>query len=357
MSRVIDQKANRDGFPKAGELIEIRPQKELTLQDRRIFNLLIENAGPRLAEDGWHEIAIQKLRGGAQRHDSERVADSILRLMTTIVELPAEPINGLAAIQSTVLVSENIRTIKEDDPRSVLRYKFTETLRNIVHNSRYWGRLKAHVIMSFSSKYALALYEVICLRINLMKAEETVTVEEFRHLLDVPNGLYTRAPDLIRRVVKGAVLEVNALSDFNVEITPEREGGRVRGKLIGFRLRWERKSPADWRAVLDELGRSKVGRRARITGTVEDIEPVKFTLDEPSRERSGPPPTRLPGGRRILPALDGATFEKAREIAPGWDVYALERDWRRWMDGKPVPANPEAAFLGFCRTHAERNRL
>lgn len=356
MSRAIDQKANREGFPKAGELIEIRPQQELTLQDRRIFNLLIENAGPRLAEDGWHEIAMVKMRGGPRRHDSERVADSILRLMTTVVELPADPINGLAAVQSTVLVSENVRTIREDDPRSVLRYKFTETLRKIVHHSRYWGRLKAHVIMAFSSKYALALYEAICLRINLTKAEEVFTVEEFRRLLDVPEGKLQRFPQLKQSAITPAVLELNALSDFNVEITPVREGGAVRGKLTGFRMRWERKAPADWRAVLDELDRSKVGRRARITGTVEEIEPAAFTLDQSAATARGPALTQRPGGRRVLPPLDSEAFEQAREVAPDWDVYALEKDWRRWMEDKPVPANAEAAFLGFCRSHASRNR-
>jgi hypothetical protein len=84
MSRVIEQRSNKDGFPKAGELIEIRPIQELTLQDRRIFNLLIENAGPQIVGDSWHEIAMLKLRG--PRHKgSERVVDSLRRLMTTLL--------------------------------------------------------------------------------------------------------------------------------------------------------------------------------------------------------------------------------------------------------------------------------
>src|SRR4051812_13180283 len=136
MSRAVEQRTNQDGFPKAGELIEIRPMQELSLQDRRIFNLLIENAGPAIAEDVWHEIATMKLRGPGHK-GGERVADSLRHLMTTLVEMPAGDINGLPAVQTTVLIAENIRTIAEDDPKSVVRYKLTETMRRIVSQSRY----------------------------------------------------------------------------------------------------------------------------------------------------------------------------------------------------------------------------
>lgn len=270
MSRAVEQRTNQEGFPKAGELIEIRPMQELSLQDRRVFNLLIENAGPAIADDVWHEIATMKLRGPA-RKGSERVADCLRHLMTTLVEIPAPDINGLPAIQTTVLLAENIRTISEDDPKSIVRYKLTETMRRIVGQSRYWGRIKGHVMFAFSSKYALALYEAVCLRINLKVDTQIFSAEEFRELLGVPKNKLDRPPDLLRRVVKPAMAEVNALSDFTVEIDLVREGGLVRGKLTGFRLYWRRKSKAEWQAVLDELSRPKVGRKARITGTVEMI--------------------------------------------------------------------------------------
>jgi len=46
-------------------------------------------------------------------------------------------------------------------------------------------------------------------------------------------------------------------------------------------------------------------------------------------------------------ALDPDTYETARALAPGWDVYVLEQEWREWMT--EPPRNPDAAFLGFCR--------
>lgn len=95
MSRTIEQKKNGDGFPKAGELIEFRSQKELTLQDRRILNLLVEHAGPNIVTEEEHRIPMTALRG--THKGGERVRDSIVRLMTTIVEVPTKDSNGKRA--------------------------------------------------------------------------------------------------------------------------------------------------------------------------------------------------------------------------------------------------------------------
>ena len=45
--------------------------------------------------------------------------------------------------------------------------------------------------------------------------------------------------------------------------------------------------------------------------------------------------------------LNPDTYHDARIVAPGWDVYELEREWREWIT--EPPRNPDAAFIGFCR--------
>jgi Initiator Rep protein, WH2/Initiator Replication protein, WH1 len=269
VSRAIEQKNTHDGFVKPGELIDIRAGADLSLQDRRIFNLLIENAWAEIGEDKPHRIAMNRLRGLRHR-GSERVADSVKTLMTTLVEVPTM-LEGQPAIFTTQLCGETTRVIDEDSPNAVLVYNFPKGLRRIIQDSRYWGRIKAYVMFAFTSKYALALYEAVCLRGNLRVSEQRFSVDEFRALLGVEDGKLPLFKNLKKWALDPAVSEVNALSDFNVEIEPIREGGPSRGKLTGFRLRWEKKSPDDWRAVLDELLRSKVGRKARIRGTVETI--------------------------------------------------------------------------------------
>ena len=56
--------------------------------------------------------------------------------------------------------------------------------------------------------------------------------------------------------------------------------------------------------------------------------------------------------------LKTATYEKARQVAPRWDVYALENEWKEWIAKKgELPKNPDAAFIGFCKQKAQREKL
>jgi len=50
--------------------------------------------------------------------------------------------------------------------------------------------------------------------------------------------------------------------------------------------------------------------------------------------------------------LSPEAHERAREVAPGWDVYYLEDEWRAWM--KEAPKNADKAFVGFCKKWAEK---
>lgn len=48
--------------------------------------------------------------------------------------------------------------------------------------------------------------------------------------------------------------------------------------------------------------------------------------------------------------LRGDTYDQARLLATGWDVYALESEWRDWIAKKNIkPGHPDAHFLAFCK--------
>ena len=62
-----------------------------------------------------------------------------------------------------------------------------------------------------------------------------------------------------------------------------------------------------------------------------------------------PQQDRLTGGY-ILP-LSPDTLERAREVAPTWDINVLVGEWRTYAARqKALPKNPDAAFLGFCKS-------
>jgi hypothetical protein len=271
--KTIDQKPNIGDFAKARELIEIRGTGSLSLQDRRVMNVLYANAGTNLCDEVTHVIGIAELRGAHK--GGERVKDSILRLMKTVVEVPGKDRKGNPAKHLVQILSDT--TISDDDtnPLGQVVYSFSKGMREIIKDSTLWGRVRSAVVFAFTSKYALALYELLTARINLKHVwQEEFTVEDFRALLGVPDGKLERIPNLLQRVIQPAVLEVNGLADFGVEIEPVRKGGAVRGEVISFRVAWWRKDVPDLQAAYSELKRAKVGRMARLRGRVETMENI-----------------------------------------------------------------------------------
>jgi plasmid replication initiation protein len=54
------------------------------------------------------------------------------------------------------------------------------------------------------------------------------------------------------------------------------------------------------------------------------------------------------------PLLSPAAHDEARMLMPGWDVHALEAEWRRWWieTGRPRLRSPDQAFIGWVRRKA-----
>jgi hypothetical protein len=62
-------------------------------------------------------------------------------------------------------------------------------------------------------------------------------------------------------------------------------------------------------------------------------------------------------GNVRLPRLSPETFEKAKRVAPGWDVYQLESEWWEWIATKDQPGKPGPAFIAFCRKKYQREGM
>jgi Initiator Replication protein len=232
------------------------------------MNVLYANAGNQLCDEVTHVIGIAEIRG--THKGGERVKDSILRLMKTVVEVPTKDGKGNPATQLVPILSDT--TISDDDsnPAGQVVYSFSKGMRDIIKDSTLWGRVRSAVVFAFTSKYALALYQLITARINLKHVwQEEFTVEDFRALLGVPEGKLERIPNLLQRVIQPTVLEVTGLANFGVAIEPIRQDGTVRGLVTGFRVAWWRKDIPDLQAAYSELKRVKVGRMARLRGKVE----------------------------------------------------------------------------------------
>jgi nucleoside diphosphate kinase len=328
--RTLDAKPNEVSIVKPGELVDIVEMSPLTLTDRRIYNQLLANAWDKIAEPGQHMIPKHELQNTLHKGTS-RLEDSIRRLMSAIVQVRV--MDGKKWVTKRVqLLGGNVIPDADD---GFIRYDFQPLMREIISESRVFARLHRQIMFALSSKYSLALYEMVQKRGNMTRTSEEFEMDEIRNFMGVPPQKLRSWINFKNFAIVPAVREVSDLSDFIVNIEPLKGKGKQFSRV---RLTWERKPLPQLAKVERELNFSKIGRKPRMNRTVEKVD---FAL----------PP------HRSMFTLLPETFDKARKACPGFDVYALESEWRRWAKDKEAPKNADAAFLAFCKTYAKRHPL
>lgn len=276
MSLTVEQVTNFNGFPKAAELIEITGAHALEASDRAIFNQLLQIAhdSDRLSEpDAEWEITLASLRRPSSKHESnDRVRESLRRLRRTDVKVTYISMRtGKRRVMETHLL-EFTDTDMDESSDATVQFGIPKRLRQVLARSNRWGRIRCEVSYAMTSKYAIALYELICLRANREHCVEVLSYGQFRDLLGVPPDTYERGLDFRRKVIDPALLEVNGLSDMGVDIELRRVHSRA--PIHEVAISWWRKSGDEFRAAMLERNRSKVGRMARLRGQVEAVDRV-----------------------------------------------------------------------------------
>jgi hypothetical protein len=313
---------------KPGEIIGIPGMEGWSLADRRTWNLLLINAwGDRLENPmAEFEIPLRELRGLHESND--QIRGCLERLQTTLIRVRL-PEGGTRTVQ--MLGCTDI----DEDSRvdGVLKYDFHHKLVPLLRASEIYARMEVKVLSAFRSRFSLGLYECIALRINLRQASEELSIEALRQWLGVGEGKLTQWAHLHQRAICIAVQEVNDLSPYMVEIEPIKKGKKV----DRVRVTWSKKepfSPAE-QAAAREVNRVKVGRSARLKGTVETL------VSAPSLSAK-----QIEEG-----------YKAAVKVGVRIDKHAVYEDWRRMVAGFGEPVeNPVAHFIAFCREQARMLR-
>jgi Initiator Replication protein len=275
MALTILQHTNLDGFPKAGELIEITGAYELEAADRALSNALFKHAheSGKLATPGatW-EVSLAALR--LSSHESnDRLRESLSRLLSVQVKVSYRDGKLAREMVLQTHLFDAFITPKDGGPGGgFVRFGIPDVLRAVLAQSGRWGRIKAEVICALSSKYAITLYELVQLRANMDRCVETFPIARFRDLMGVPPGKLLRGPDFTRFVIDPAVLEVNGISDMGIKAALERRSRFA--PINAVTIAWWRKEGDELRGALLERNRSKVGRMARLRGQAETITPL-----------------------------------------------------------------------------------
>ena len=340
--RTLDARPSTDSLIKPGELVDLIEVTPLSLNDRRIYNQLLENAWDAIDKPVSHVISKAALRG--KHNSNDRVGESLERLMSAVVKVSVNWEGG-PAIERVQLLGGNIEALRSD---GLIEYEIPARLRKIIGNSTVFARLQREVMFALSSKYSLTLYEMVQKRGNLRwRSSERFTLEALRGVLGVPKGKLTSWSNLKLRALDPSVAEVNDLSDFMVACEPIKSGRSV----THVDLKWWRKDEDATGAADRALQFSKVGRRVKAAGQDEQVAPV---LPAPKAPDLRPRPAWLQSRGA---ALRTETYETARLRHSGYDIYFVEGEWRAWAAGKPPPDDPDRAFLAFFRKYAEANPI
>lgn len=260
---------------KPAELIDIDGATSLSLSARRLYNALIAKAfGPDMGKEGSEfTIELSELRG--THKGNERIEDSIVALMKTIVTVRLSD----GRTRRVALLGGN----DIDDParpRGMLTYSFDKRLVPLLQESSVFGKLELEVMRAFSTKYALALYEALSRRVRLSSVfSEVFPLPAFRELLGVADGKLGSYSNLKLRAIVPAVEEINALAAFSCQVDPVKESRKV----VAVRVSWWRKETPELQEAFAEVRRSRVGRKARITRQEEHVisqETLDFLLSK-----------------------------------------------------------------------------
>lgn len=305
-----------------GVFIEHAP----TAQGLKLMHLMIACVGGALAEDQMHEMQLSDIRKikGLQNHDKASLIPLFreIRAATFSFDDPEKKEVRIGGFLDTAKID-----YKYDDHGEIkVRWWFSRLFCEVAEKSDHWAIMDRQTVFTLKSKYSILLFQFLASLVNLeYRNSEVLTLPNLRSVLSVADGKLSSWNDLNRYALKPAIAEINQLSRFKVEVKLIKDGRHV----DAVRLVWQHKP--DLSETKAELGRPKVGRKARREGSVE--KPIETF------------PTT--GGIRY--SEPWATI--ARTNGNGKDINLIADDFRSWCASKKISLDSPKitqTFKSFC---------
>lgn len=201
---------------------------------------------------------------------------------------------------------------------------------------------------------------------NIKAGGEEITegfglIESWRIVRETQSGrmseLRVRLSDWMFRLIEGAEVLTLSRDYFRLRKPIERRIYEIARKHCGDQDNWKISLPLLQKKVGASSHERAFRGMVRELAELDHLPDYSVTLEEDlvtfaNRAASPAQAIEYP---RILPE----TFNDARIVAPGYDVYGLEQEWREfWVDtGCPKLEYPDKAFIGFCKSRAKRHPL
>lgn len=343
LQALTDRAGRGDELIAAGEVLNLRFKPDskspvLSLRASKLLHFLVNAAGADACELMTHSISAEELN----RHFHLSIEDlltTVRELFQAVVQLEYRTETGRRVIKTGPMLADVERDLEGDehDP-AMIRFEFSPVMRLVMSGSDHWAALSRKAVLAFSGRYALRLYEILSLRKNLShKQTETFELDDLRLRLGVEPGSLQAFSDFRKYALDPAIAEVNQLTGLRVsyELIKRGRGGKVHSITID----WKPGTPAERAKVARELETSRIGRKARREGRVDqlalpEVDPA-FPLDGKIRFQATWAALARPNLPTPTPDLDlvGARFVS-------------------WAKSQNIPlrgtGTPER-FVSFCR--------
>ena len=223
----------KDSIVRLNEAIQIN--SAITLLQRKTWNVLLANAFDKLLDEEIHVMDLSELRSilGLNGRNDERLRQLLVELNTCQIEW-----NILGKDKSAEWVTTTFLAGAEIKNGRVY-YGYFKDLKEKLYSPRMYARINLSMQNKFSSKYALALYELFVDYFDVSRNYgETpwISVPIFRKLMGIADDEYPRFYDLKKRAITLAVDEIHGMPDINflIEDCYKTHGRTV--KKIKFKI-------------------------------------------------------------------------------------------------------------------------
>lgn len=327
---------------KAVEAIAIKPRAgKLTLLSRKLFNILLAKAQGQGLSEPVHSMPLSELCSIAQfdSGDTELVKEHLRKMVSTTVEW-SNGVKGARRWGITTLIG-GVELI-ENGQRCTIQWTYSEQIKEKLLAPNVYTRLSLQFQNSFRSAAALALYE-ICVRYVDSPGQLTMRmpwVEWRPTLTGTPDSdkeqVYSEYKYFKRDVLKPSAIEVNALTQIEVELIEHKKGRSVAD--IQFSVKPKQQSALDLadNNIFDmslvsrmlELGLSQA--QAEKLYADHDEGQVRAALDyTEQRVKQKPPIENVPG-----------YFRRALTEAYGYKPPGVIADEKRKVLENPIKTPP-----------------
>ena len=174
-----------------------------SLQALKLQDMLMKNAGGKIAEDAWHSfpLATFKQVKGFRNLSHE----DVVRLFEELRAVTMRHVNyeeGHTAVYGMISVGR----VDMDEGNGKLSYKFDEEFRKLAESSDLYAVIDYRAGLAMKSRYAHRLHEIITFKAGREKNVQRFTVEDLRARLAAPSASHFFGTDEVGRDLYSRIL-------------------------------------------------------------------------------------------------------------------------------------------------------